>query len=129
MEALVRSLGELILAPPYLLPTFGYNEDFARPEVRVDAAGYHFIIVERGQELQHAITLDLRELLLWIFKGVTFSMAGQYELENRIERQDCRILLFAKQVELLKQIDPVFAHQQEARLQKLLQKRPTDFDN
>lgn len=123
VEAIVCSLGVLIQAPPGLLPTFGYNEDVARHEVRVDAAGYHLIVVERGQELQHYTTSDLRELLLWIFKGVTFTMAGQYELENRIERQDFRILLFAKQVELLKQLDPLFAHQEEARLQQLLRDR------
>ena len=122
VEAIVEALGQLLDAPARLLPTFGHNEDYARPEVRVDAAGYHFVVIERGQELQHQVVQQVEELLFMVFEAVTFSMACNYELTHRVGGQDSRILLFAKQEELLARLDSGFAARQRTRHQQLLAK-------
>ena len=109
IEAMVAGLGRLLEAPAELLPTFGSNHDYARPEVRVDAQGYHLVVIERGQELDHQVFPALEELLFEVFEHVTFSMAGAYEVRHRIAGQDSRILLFDRQVELLARLGQTFA--------------------
>ena len=86
-----------INAPTDLLPTYGYSRDFAYPHIEVDNAGrLNYVILERGQELERKTTDNLDDLLYWVFSGITFSMACDYELKNRIEMKDCRRMIFEK---------------------------------
>ena len=99
---IVNELAKKINAPNYLLPTFSFSIGDATPNIEVDNLGlYHYVISERGNEYERKITSDLNDLLYWIFSVVTFSMACDYELKNRIEDKDSRRIIFAKQVELL----------------------------
>ncbi len=113
IETEVNRLAKIINAPQDGLPTYGFSRDFAYPHIEVDARGYHYVIVERGEELKRETTLDLQELLFLIFKDVTFSMATQYELKNRIKDKDCRRMYFIKQEELLGLLDPQWAVKQK----------------
>src|SRR4051812_35633639 len=90
----------------HALPTYGHTEDGARPHIEVDSRGYHFVVVERGQEQSRFSTHDLDELLYRIFQSVTSDLAYSYELAHRVETQDCRRLAFKRQVELLAQLSP-----------------------
>lgn len=101
IQSEVELLAKKIDAPENLLPTYGYSRDGAYPHIEVSAKLYHYVIVERGQERERMKTKDFNQLLFWIFKSITFSMACDFELKNRIEDQDFRIILFAKQKELL----------------------------
>ena len=122
IEEIVREYALQLQCKEIHLPTFGRNDDFARPEVRVDALGYHYIIIERGQVLEHKKTKEFKQLILWIFRDITFSMACDYELKNRIESQDFRIILFKKQIELLSIIDSDFAETLAFKNRFLLEK-------
>jgi hypothetical protein len=62
---------------------------------------FSLVVVERGEETGRRVADNLDELKYWVFEGVTFSMASDWELEHRVEGQDSRILLFEKQLELL----------------------------
>ncbi|NML63601.1 hypothetical protein HHL22_00100 [Hymenobacter sp. RP-2-7] len=124
LEAVVKALGQQLDAPPELLPTFGYNRDFAYPEVRVSQAGYHWVIVERGREEENRVFAQLDELLYQVFESVTFSLASSYELRHRIEGQDSRILLFARQVALLAQLDASWADRCRTKADFYLTGRP-----
>ena len=98
----VDTLGERINAPQTLLPTYGYSADGALPHIEIDGSGnFHFVVVERGRELERRTTAVLDELLFWIFDTITFSMACAFELKNRNKSQDFRRILFSKQEELL----------------------------
>ncbi|WP_133273784.1 Imm63 family immunity protein [Hymenobacter radiodurans] len=127
VEAIVSALGNLIDAPASSLPTFGRNEDFARPEIQVHNDGYHFIVVERGQELERRIFGQLEELLFHVFQKVTFEMACNHEVKNRIADQDSRILIFTKQLQLLKQIDKGFAEKQRVKCEFYLRGRKLTY--
>jgi hypothetical protein len=121
VEAIVEALGKQIDAPTYLLPSFERNEDGARPEVRVDGAGYHFVVIERGKELQNKAFNVLEDLLKEIFESITFSMALDYEVRHRLANQDFRIILFAKQVELLTKLDATWAALCRSKADRLLE--------
>ena len=116
----IYRLSRLINAPNELLPTFETSEDFARPHIEKQGNEYHFVVVERGQELQRKKTNKLDEILFWIFRGVTFSMAAKTELENRIENEDFRIQLFKIQEDLIGQINLGYKKELEGKHKRLL---------
>ncbi|MEL6863764.1 MAG: Imm63 family immunity protein [Bacteroidota bacterium] len=120
LRKLVLKLAQLINAPSYLLPTFEKSEDFARPHIETQGNEYHYVIVERGQELERKKTTDLNQIIFWIFESVTFSMALKIELANRIEGEDIRIQLFKIQEELIEKVNPEFKLILEKKHKKLL---------
>ncbi|HEU4882472.1 MAG TPA: Imm63 family immunity protein [Longimicrobium sp.] len=124
IESRVNQLAGRIAVPANLLPTFGHSEDFARPHVEVDSRGYHYVVVERGQELRRVTTGSMDELLSLIFADVTFSMACDFELKHRVDGQDSRRLLFATQVDLLSRLSPDWGRLEAARHQAILGNHP-----
>ena len=114
-------------APLNSLPTYGYSRDNAYPHVEIDKFGLlHYVVIERGKETERRTTKNLDELLYWIFQSITFSIASKYELNNRIEAQDCRRLMFSKQLGLLKLINSDWAIKRENELSVILQSHPFD---
>lgn len=107
LEEIRKKIEEISLKLPQKIDinsyiTFGNQEDFAKPNIEIDnSLFYNFIVVERGQELEKRITLNLDDLLYWIFELITFDLASKFELQNRIENSDFRKILFKKQEELL----------------------------
>jgi hypothetical protein len=127
IETRVRELARQVSAPERLLPTFGHSEDGARPHVEVDRDGrLHYVVVERGSELERRTTLELDDLLWQIFQYVTFSMASEFEVKHRIPHEDCRRLIFAKQIELLGMLAPEWANRERANHKTILEHHPFD---
>jgi hypothetical protein len=122
----VEKYASLIGATGYDLPTYRRSEDFARPHIEVDQLGYHYVVVERGQELSRQTTHDVDELLYWIFDSVTFKLACDYELSHRIAKQDFRRILFSKQIKLLHRLSPYWAQQEQRKHHSILLNYPYD---
>ncbi|WP_420148066.1 Imm63 family immunity protein [Spirosoma sp.] len=121
----VDQLALIINAPSDLLPTYGYSRDSAYPHVEVDSSGHmHYVVVERGQELERKTTDQLNDLLYWIFTDVTFSMANDFEMKNRIESQDFRRILFKKQEELLGILSEEWQQKERDAHEKILINHP-----
>jgi hypothetical protein len=108
------------------LPTYGRTEDGARPHIEVDWRGYHFVVVERGQEQERFTTRDLDELFYRIFQNITHELAFAYELAHRVETRDCRRLVFQRQVELLSQLSSSWAQGQAQEHDHILREHPFD---
>jgi len=96
----VVTLATLIKVDSKRLPTFGHSRDFGYPHIEVDAL-YHFVVIERGVEIERRSTSNLDELLFWVFESVTFGLASDFELSHRKDGEDSRRQLFSKQVELM----------------------------
>ena len=124
IKAEVDQLAAKIDTPENLLPTYGYSRDFAYPHIEVDSRFYYYVIVERGQELDRKWAPFLDQLLEWIFVDVTSQMAGTYELTQRVESQDFRRIMFARQIELLALLNPDWAAREAERHQKILRHAP-----
>lgn len=110
----------------YALPTYGHTEEFARPHIEVDSRGYHFVVVERGEERRRITTFDLDDLLYQIFQTVAFSLACSYELAHRVESQDFRRIGFHRQVELLAQLSPQWGERRAREHERILRENPFD---
>ncbi len=116
-----------IEAPADLLPTYGHSRDFGYPHIEVDTAGLlHYVVVERGQEVERKTTNNLDELLYWIFTDVTFSIAGKFEVKNRIRDEDNRRIMFAKQEELLGILSDAWRQKEKEEHERILEKYPYD---
>jgi hypothetical protein len=126
IEERVRDLAARIGATDRTLPTFGRSEGSARPHIEVDRSGLHYLVVERGEELNRITTRDFRELLWTVFKDVTFSLACDFELRHRVSGQDCRRLIFAKQIELLGRLLPEWAEHEARAHAAILKQHPFD---
>jgi hypothetical protein len=88
-----------------MLPTYGSSDNTGLPHIEVDSRGLHYVTVERGHEFERRTTRDPNELAYWVFETVTFLIAVDFELRNREELQDCRRMLYPKQLDLLKELD------------------------
>jgi hypothetical protein len=126
LKAEVERLANKIGAPSNILPTYGRSEDGGRPHIEVDARGYHYVMVERGEEWTRLTTSDIDELLQKIFCSVTFGLASKYELKHRVPNMDSRRLLFQRQVDLLEELSPHWAKYEAERQKSILQQRPYD---
>jgi hypothetical protein len=124
IQSEVHRLAETVGASPGGLPTFGYTCDAAHPHIEVTDDEYHFVVVERGKEIERRSTPDHRELLFWIFDDVTFQLAVDHELAHRIDHQDCRRLIFARQLELMARLGPDFAAASSAKIADTLARHP-----
>jgi hypothetical protein len=120
----VDRLAAKIGAVGYVLPTYGHTEDGARPHIEVDERGYHYVVVERGEELKRVTTAVLDELLYHVFQSVSFELACDYELHHRIPQQDFRRLLFQRQVELLSLLSAQWAERRAAEHRRILEAHP-----
>jgi len=122
----VEELAKLVGANQHQLPTYGKSRDFGYSHVEVDKFSYHLVTVERGQELERKSTTELDELLYYIFLDATSDIAGNFELNNRIEDQDGRRIAFSKQIELMYLLSSDFGKKVELYLLKILEKYPYD---
>ena len=126
IEVDIHRLAGRIGAPEQALPTYGHTADGARPHIESNAHGYHYVVVERGQELRRDTTNDLDELLYHVFASVSFGLACDYELAHRVAGQDFRRLLFARQLGLLASLSPAWAERKSRAHQQILQQYPFD---
>jgi hypothetical protein len=124
----VREYGKKIHAPSHLLSVRASSDGFGTPHIEIDENGYNYVVSERGEEFERRQTKDIDKLLYWIFKQIVFIMASDYELENRKPNEDFRRQLFAKQIELMEQLDSKFVQWNKEELDKILEKSPYEDD-
>lgn len=106
IETLINDLAEKIGAPKDLFPSFGSTDGTGRPHIETTSDGQlYFIMSDRGQEYDRQFATDIKDLLYRVFSHVTFILAYDYEIKNRIPNQDFRRLVFEKQESLLAQLD------------------------
>ena len=122
----VREYGNKINAPTELLTVRASSNHLGTPHVEINGAGYHFIVCERGNELDRRTTKDIQTLLYWIFKLIVFKMASDYELQNRKSGEDFRKVLFAKQLELFEKLDTRWLALKQKELEGILNEHPYD---
>jgi len=124
IKAQIDRLAEQIGARGFILPTYGDSEDFARPHIEVDSRGYHYVVVERGRELERFTTNVLEELLYRVFKTIVSTLSYDYEVQHRVQGQDCRRIAFTKQLELLEVLSPTWASRRSEENARILEEHP-----
>jgi Immunity protein 63 len=126
IETEVNELAARIGASVNDLPSYGQSRDFGYPHIEVSGELYHYVVVERGQEISRQSSANYDDLLYWIFSDATHNLAFDYELNNRIEDQDCRRMAFQKQVQLIRRISPAMADKRSKEIEAILARAPYD---
>lgn len=124
IQAEVDRLAAMVGASGAILPTYGRTREGARPHIETDTRGYHYVVVERGEELRRDTTTDLDELLYQVFEGVTFTLACADATAHRVAGRDFRRRLFACQIELLGALSSSWAGRESREHQRILQQHP-----
>jgi hypothetical protein len=123
----VDELSKKINVPDSYLPTYGQMKYDAHPYIEIDDLGFvYYVVSERGTEFERKKARDIGDILYWIFERVTFRMAFDFELKNRIEDQDCRRIAFNKQEELLRMLDKKWEQMVVEDHKKILLSAPFD---
>ena len=94
------------------------------PHAEIVNSEYHYVVTERGSEFERKVTKDEDELLYWFVSDSTFSIACSWELEHRKGNEDSRRQLFAKQIELLNKVNPVWAGRMRKYHEQVLKENP-----
>ena len=127
LDQKIRNIGKKINAPDNIYPDMRrprYNGYFAYPHIEIKPPYYHYVVIERGEELQRKKFHDVNDLLFEVFYKITFDMAKQYELYNRVEGQDFRKILFTHQLNLMKCLDSTWHDKAKNEIDIILEKNP-----
>jgi len=100
------------------------RQDNGSPHVEYVNGEYHYIVTERGLELERKSTVDIREILYWMLYDLTFWMGVAYEFKNRVETKDCRHMIFAHSMELMRRADDAMAERLENQIAETLARNP-----
>lgn len=94
--------------------------------VEVVEDSYHYVTTERGIEFERRTTASQEELLYFLLSDVVFEVASEFELSHRVPGQSFRRLLFAKEIELMDQLDLAWGKRKTQEIEERLQKYPYD---
>ncbi|RUO80211.1 hypothetical protein CWI84_06140 [Idiomarina tyrosinivorans] len=122
----VRSKGRIIGAPESLLVVHDSPQSDGTPYVKIVDGFCFYISTERGLEISKKKASNLDQILYFIFSRITKRMASDYELRNRIPHQDCRRIIFEKQISLLKKLDESWASRRQQEIVSTLINHPYD---
>lgn len=106
--------------PSNLLPKINQSNSIAVPFIEISEYGYNYVCIERNEEIFRKMPPDMDWLIFEVFREITREMAIKWENENRNSKQDSREQLFARWVELMKKIDPVFGRRIEQEVNQSL---------
>ena len=118
-------LAKKIKAPEKYKPTFGPNDNDIKPYVFQDYKNdFHYIYKERGEIVFDKTTYDFDEILFWIFEDITSTMSYDFELKNRNHKQDYRRIAFRFQLELMTELNKLWAERIVEKHNKILENHP-----
>lgn len=100
------------------------RQDNGSPHVEFSDGRYHYIVTERGLDLESRSTADRSEILYWMLYDLTFWMGVAYEFKNRIDGPDVRRVIFAHWLDLMKKANPAFADRLKIHIAETLAKNP-----
>ncbi|EUJ33771.1 hypothetical protein MFLO_01015 [Listeria floridensis FSL S10-1187] len=69
-----------------------------------DSQGYHYIVSERGQKIVNKVTDDLFDIKFWAIYPIVVTISYDFS-EEKSQDNDPRLVVFPKQLALLKEID------------------------
>lgn len=108
------------------MASFGQPKCDAWPVVYVDGDSYHYAIYENGVSLYHIATRDVDEILYQVFRGVSQSLAIEFESAHRQEDRDTRRLRFGHELFLLGKLSEAWAERRREEQRQILSKAPLD---
>src|SRR5687768_3276240 len=108
LRKLLKDTLDNIGGNPKYLPKVNESDENAKPFIEIGRYGYEYVCQERGEELFRKLPYDTEELLYAVFSDITREMSHDWEVKNRIESQDSRIVFYERKIELMSKIKKEF---------------------
>ncbi len=121
-QRLAKKLG----APEAFHKFYESAQHDGNPHVEYEGNEFIYVVTERGMRYKERRSTNQNEILYWLVADVTWAMASSYELRNRIAGQDFRRQLFAKDIELMENIDPAWGQRKRDHYARILENNPYD---
>ena len=90
---------------------------------------FHWVVTEGGREYQRKTTVSRSELEYWLVSDVVSDLSIKYELENRVEGQDFRRIMFENRIELMNSISPEWGNRIQKEIELILKENPFNDGN
>jgi Immunity protein 63 len=97
-----------------------YPQHDGGAHIEAIAGEFHYVVMERGQELSRIKSVNADDILYLLVRDVTRQLAMQYELSQRDDSRDGREIWMPYHVQLLAAIQPEWADRQAAEYAKWL---------
>ena len=110
--------------PQYLFNVASLATHSGEPHLEINDHEYHYVITERGSEFERKTTNNADDILYWFVSDSIGELATRFEVKNRVEHQDCRRLLFAKEIEFFDMINSGWAKRKELEYERILHSFP-----
>lgn len=123
LQKKMKKLGNIIGVPLEKYPNLEQSND-AHPYIEIHGNHFWFIIKERDIVCIKKEFNTMEELLFEVFDNITFSMAMDYELEHRIDGQDCRRLIFEHQLDLMGKLNVQWKDKLQKKIHTILLEHP-----
>lgn len=127
-ESMLRRYGELLGRIGSSVgdhPVFFTRQDDGMAHLEFAADGSATaVITDRGQTLGRKRFEDEDALLYHLVRGAIWLMAVEFELSHRVEGQDVRRVIFARDLELMSKISPEWADRRRAEIEDMLRRYP-----
>ena len=121
----IREIGSKINVPEEMYPKINQvGDEFSETVIKKDLYYYYIFKIERGKIVKCIKCKTSDDLMYLIFFDITDEMAGLYEVENRVNNQDYRRIMFEKQLELMKCISIKYYQRLKMELEEVLKKYP-----
>lgn len=106
-------------------PVFFTRQDDGMAHLELAADGSATaVITERGQTIGRTRFEDEDALLYHLVRGAIWLMAVEFEKSRRVEGQDVRRVIFARDLELMSRISPEWAARRRAEIEDMLRRYP-----
>ena len=90
---------------------------------------FHWIVTDRGSEIERRTTNSREEVEYWLVRGVVFALSIERVLKIRAAGQDFRRLMYEKRIEIMKSISRKWGDRIEKEIENLLIEYPYDDGN
>lgn len=124
IQKMVSEIAKKINAPISEVLTFGISRDDGTPCVQIEGENYYYIARDRDVLTIQKQTDDIDELLYWVFCGITSEMAEEYAVKHPVNQRFSRKVKFTRQLDLLEQINMVWARKREQEIKEILHQYP-----
>lgn len=112
------------LSVPAIFRTSPADDGAAHVEYNGEA--YHYVSTERGCENERRIASDEDEILYWLLSDIVFDLSCAFEVKHRVKGLSFRRLLFAKELELMRLLNPEWEARKRSEINAILAKAPYD---
>ena len=120
----IQAAGRQLGAGEDKLPTWGTSDQTGRPHIEWDDAGWHYVVCERGTEFERTTSADAGEIAFLACRDMAFEIACERDAADRSPGTDARRRIFARQLELMRLLDPAWEARERAEIDRILEEYP-----